>query len=116
MSVDAGITAVALAVVAGARPSYDNRMSLDRWNLDRLTSTAAGRAGLVARVRHHGEVLCRVAEHLEEHELAVMVPMLILSNDEVMLDQPIALADLIGGLAEVHLPKHTEQLRNLHAA
>jgi hypothetical protein len=32
-----------------------------------------------------------------------------------MLDQPIPLGALIGGLAEVHLPGHAKQLGALHA-
>ncbi|MEO9199426.1 MAG: hypothetical protein ABI206_11830, partial [Antricoccus sp.] len=34
IAADTGITAVALSVAAGQRPSYDNRYSLDTWNLD----------------------------------------------------------------------------------
>lgn len=37
---DTAITAVALAVAAGERPSYDNRPSLDRWNLARICAAA----------------------------------------------------------------------------
>jgi hypothetical protein len=80
VSVDASITAVALAVVGGARPSYDNRVSLDRWNLHRIVSASGGAGGLRDRVREHGEVLCGVADHLHEDDLAVMVPTLILST------------------------------------
>ena len=32
ISVDANITAVALAVTSGERTTYDNRISLDHWN------------------------------------------------------------------------------------
>ncbi len=36
VATDTGITAVALAVAAGQRPTYDNRYALDGWNLARL--------------------------------------------------------------------------------
>ena len=116
ISVDANITAVALAVTSGERTTYDNRISLDHWNLDRLVSVAGGTSELLERVRHHGELLCTVADRLDDSDLQVMVPTLILSNDKVMLDQPIPLRALIKGLAEVHIPSHTDQLRALHPA
>jgi hypothetical protein len=47
---------------------------------------------------------------LSEAELDTPVPTLLLSNDTVLVDQPVPLRDLITGLAEVELPGHTEQL------
>ncbi len=41
----AQITATALAVIAGTRPSYDNRPSLDEWNLRRVIDEAGSLAG-----------------------------------------------------------------------
>ncbi|AFV88250.1 hypothetical protein PACID_04080 [Acidipropionibacterium acidipropionici ATCC 4875] len=40
---DASIAAVALAVASGQRPVYDNRASLDHWNLHRLIDEVGGR-------------------------------------------------------------------------
>ena len=92
---DTAITAVALAVAAGERPSYDNRPSLDRWNLARICAAAA--------------------ERLTEAEADLAVPMRIIPNDEVMLDSPLPLRGLIDGLGQVHLPRHAEQLATLAA-
>ncbi|MCW2880293.1 MAG: hypothetical protein JWQ95_4393 [Sphaerisporangium sp.] len=39
-----------------------------------------------------------------------LVPTLLLSNETVLVDQPVPLRDLITGLAEVELPGHTQQL------
>ena len=47
---------------------------------------------------------------LSEAEPDTLVPTLLLSNDTVLVDQPMLLRDLITGLAEVELPGHTEQL------
>jgi hypothetical protein len=47
---------------------------------------------------------------LSEAELDTRVPTLLLSNETVLVDQPVPLRDLITGLAEVELPGHTEQL------
>ncbi|MCP3821082.1 hypothetical protein NLX86_24210 [Streptomyces sp. A3M-1-3] len=116
LSVDAAIAAVALGVVAGSRPTFDNRISLDTWNLDRITAEHAGRADLIDHVRSQATVLCDIADQLNETGTSVLVPSLLLSNDALVLDQPIPLANLINGLAEDHVPVHTQQLLDLRVA
>lgn len=113
LSIDAGVTAVALGVVAGARPAFDNRISLDPWNLERIVADHSGRAELIGHVQAQATVLCDIADRLSEKTAAVLVPALLLSNDTLMLDQPIPLAGLISGLADNHVPAHTRQLRDL---
>lgn len=112
---DTAITAVALAVAAGERPSYDNRPSLDRWNLARIWAAAGDLPALIDLVKQRGQLLCQVAEQLTDAEADVAVPTLIISNDEVMLDSPLPLRGLIDGLGQVHLPRHAEQLAALAA-
>ncbi|WP_218920348.1 hypothetical protein [Lentzea guizhouensis] len=113
LSVDAATAAVALGVVAGARPAFDNRICLDSGNLDRIIAEHGGRAELIARVRAQGEVLCAIAEDLGEESSAVLVPAFLMSGGELLLDQPVPLAALVTGLAENHLPVHTRQLLDL---
>jgi hypothetical protein len=112
---DTAITSVALAVAAGQRPSYDNRPSLDRWNLARICAAAGDLSSLIDLVDRRGQLLCQVAEQLTDAESDVPVPTLIISNDEVVLDACLPLRDLIGGLGTVHLPRHAEQLAALAA-
>jgi hypothetical protein len=111
IATDTGITAIALAVAAGQRPTYDNRYALDGWNLARL----AGRPlpELANRVRCRGELLCHVAEDLDDAELRVPVHCLILSGCTVMADGPMPLGELIDGIGAVHLPRHAAQLAAL---
>ncbi|MFE5655745.1 hypothetical protein ACFQ9H_06150 [Streptomyces sp. NPDC056517] len=116
LSVDASIAAVAMGVVAGSRPTFDNRVSLDRWNLDRIIAEHTGRADLIDHVRSQVTVLCDIADQLNEEAASVLVPSLLLSNDALVLDQPIPLASLIDGLAEDHVPAHTQQLLDLRIA
>ena len=116
LSVDAGIAAVALGVVSGSRPTFDNRISLDTWNLHRIIAEHPGRAELIDHVRRQAAVLCDIADQLNEKAAAVLVPSLFVSNDALGLDQPIPLAGLIDGLAENHVPVHTQQLLALRAA
>ena len=110
---DAQITAAALAVIAGTRPSYDNRPSLDEWNLRRVIDEAGDLAGLIERVGWGGELLCTVAERLTDAHAAVQVPVLIISNDELIVDEPWSLGQLVQGIGMIHLPRHADQLRAL---
>ncbi|MET9434897.1 hypothetical protein [Streptomyces sp. NPDC006551] len=116
LGVDASIAAVALGVVAGSRPVFDNRISLDTWNLDRIIAEHSGRTALIDHVRDQAAVLCDIADQLNEKAASVLVPTLLMSNDALVLDQPIPLASLIDGLAEDHVPVHTRQLLDLRVA
>ena len=113
ISVDAAIAAVALGVVSGSRPTFDNRITLATWNLDRIIAEHSGRAELIDHVRSQANVLCEIADQLNGEATSVPVPSLILSNDALVLDQPIPLAALIDGLAEDHVPVHAQQLLDL---
>jgi hypothetical protein len=113
LSVDARIAAVALDVVAGLRPTFDNRISLDTWNLQRIIAEHSGRAELIDHLRRQGAVLCDIADQLSEKAAAVLVPSVFVSNDTLGMDQPVPLAGLIDGLAGNHIPVHAQQLLDL---
>ncbi len=115
LSVDAAIAAVALGVVAGARPGFDNRISLDRWNLERIIAEHGGRAELTAHVRRQAGILCDIADHLNGEATSVLVPTILVSNDALLVDQPLTLGQLIEGLAADHVPVHTRQILDLRA-
>lgn len=110
---DASIASVALAIAAGLRPAYDNRATLDEWNLQRIVARAGDLAGLIALVRRNGDLLCAVAEQLDDADFAVPLHILIVSKDQVVVDEPRPLGFLVEGVGQVHLPLHTEQLRSL---
>ncbi|MEV6863974.1 hypothetical protein AB0M44_23570 [Streptosporangium subroseum] len=105
----ATITAVS-SVAAGAITTYDNRTTLDTWTIERVIALAGGNAGLADRIRLQADALCVLGPMLSETELDTLLPTLLLSNDTVLVDQPMPLRDLITGLAEVELPGHTKQL------
>jgi hypothetical protein len=109
--VNAVTIAAVSCIAAGANTTYDNRIALDTWTIERVISLAGGNAGLRDRIRLQGDALCALGGPvLSEAELDTPVPTLLLSNDTVLVDQPVLLRDLITGLAEVELPGHTEQL------
>jgi hypothetical protein len=106
----ATISAVA-SVASGSVSIYDNRLSADPWTIDRLISLASGNAGLRERIRAQREAMCAMlAPDLSEAELDILIPTLLISNNTVLVDQPMRLKDLVSGLAEVELPGHATQL------
>jgi hypothetical protein len=96
------------AVAAGTNTVYDNRLAQDSWTLERVITRAGGGAGLRDRIRVQADVLC--APMLRDAELDTLVPTRLVSNGTLMVDQPLPLRDLLGGLAEAELPGHTQQL------
>jgi hypothetical protein len=109
--VNAVTIAAVSAIASGANTTYDNRMALDTWTIERLIALAGGTAGLRDRIRRQGDALCALSgPMLSDAELDTPVPARLISKDTVLLDQPVPLRDLITGLAEVELPGHTRQL------
>ena len=110
LSVDAAVGAVALGVVAGTRPAFDNRVALDPWNLDRIIAGYADRAALVDGVRAQADLLCDIADRLPAAAADVQVPAFLMSGGELVVDRPLPLGALIDGLAADHVPRHRTQL------
>ncbi|MGW5518399.1 hypothetical protein [Nocardia africana] len=109
--ITAATIAAASAVAAGAHTTYDNRIALDIWTIDRVVELAGGSTGLRDRLSRQAEVLCGLSgPALSETELDTLVPTRLLSNDALLVDQPLPLRDLITGLTDTELPGHTEQL------
>ncbi len=112
-SVDAALLAVAYTVAAGGEATYDNRVSLDPCNLERISARAGGQAQLRQRIGGQGHALCTIAEQLSDDELGRSIPTLLLSGDTLLVNQPVSLRDLITGIAEDHLPRNTRQMLDL---
>lgn len=110
IAVDAGILSVASTIAAGAHATFDNRLSLETHNLTRISQRAGSRTQMIKRVRAQGHALCEVVEHLSDNELDQSIPTLLMSADVLLVDQPLSLRELLTGIAEDHLPRHTQQL------
>lgn len=106
------------AVTAATSAGYDNRLAQDAWTLEHLIEVAGGRAGLRERIRRQAAALCALVgdEALSEAERATQVPTRLVSQGKLMVDQPMALGDLLAGFAEMELPGHTRQLLDLTRA
>ncbi|MCY7401631.1 MAG: hypothetical protein LH477_11900 [Nocardioides sp.] len=108
--VDAATLVTVATLASGAGATYDNRLSHQDWTTSRVRARAGGNTGLQDRIRRQGEALCALGAALSEAELDTAVPTLLLSDGEVLVDRPVPLRAILGGLAEDHLPRHTEQL------
>jgi hypothetical protein len=78
------INAVTIAAVScaasGANTTYDNRIALDTWTIERLIALAGGNAGLRDRIRLQGDALCALAgPMLSDAELDTPVPTRLLT-------------------------------------
>jgi hypothetical protein len=78
-----------LAVVAGGgqRAAYDNRASLDEWNLRRTVGECGGLSWLTE----------------------------FISGDQLIVDEPWPLQDLVEGVGTIHVPRHAAQLAGLRS-
>ena len=110
IAVDAGILSVVSTIAAGAHATFDNRLSLDTHNLARISQRVGGQTQMIKRVRAQGRALCEVVEHLSDDELDQPIPTLLRSADVLLVDKPLSLRELLTGIAEDHLPRHTQQL------
>ena len=109
--VSAATIAAASAIASGANTTYDNRTALDPWTIERVIALAGGNTGLQDRIARPGAALCALGGRvLCVAELGTLVPTLLLSNDALLVNQPMSLRDLITGLADTELPGHTQQL------
>jgi hypothetical protein len=114
--INAATIATAYSIAAGTNATFDNRTALDPWTLRRVIERAGGSTGLRERIRRQTDALATLGEPvLSPADLDTPVPTLLLSNDELQLDQTVPLKDLIAGLASVELPGHTSQLLALQA-
>ncbi|WP_405560969.1 hypothetical protein OHV08_47560 [Streptomyces canus] len=106
------ISAAVAGVAAGANTTYDNRIALDAWTIEQTIAHAGGNAGLRDRISGQAAALCALAggTALSDAELSTPAPARLLSNDTLLVDQPMALRDIVSGLAEAELPGHTKQL------
>lgn len=116
VSIVSAVTLAAVsAIAAGANTTYDNRVSQDAWTIEHTIELAGGDAGLRERIRLQAEALCALADgaSLSKAELDTLVPTRLVSHDKIAVDQPLALRDLLNGLAESEIPGHTRQLQAL---
>jgi hypothetical protein len=58
-------------------------------------------------------LLVAAARALAPADEEVQIPVFIRSGDELVVDEPWPLGQLVGGIGLLHLPRHADQLRSL---
>ncbi|WP_236042028.1 hypothetical protein [Streptomyces sp. Y2F8-2] len=112
LGVSAATIAAVAGIAAGVNTTYDTRIALDAWTIEQTIAHAGGNSGLRDRISGQAAVLCALAggAAFSDAELATLVPARLLSNETLLVDQPMSLRDIVTGLAEAELPGHTKQL------
>lgn len=108
------IAEAAATAMAGGPASFDNRASLSEPYLRAIVAAAGDWAGLTRMVRAGADELIALAEQMTDEQAAVMVPMRIESDGQIVMDnQPWPAGELLLGPGRVHLGIHTGQLTAL---
>jgi len=116
IAVDSSIATSALATISGQRLTFDNRFSLNEWNLARIIGQHADRVALIQKSRACGEIPCSIAEQLSDEEAEIQIRRLIITGTHLIADDSILLGTLIEGVGRIHLPMHARQLDALRAS
>jgi hypothetical protein len=106
------LIAVTEAVLVGDKIAYDDRERTDLAELDRCVAVYGGLRGLADRLAETVTVLRDLAGQLAERG-NMLVPVRIVENGEVLVDQPLPWGKLLELDEEVYVPRRLDQLRAL---
>jgi hypothetical protein len=104
------IVAVAEAIAAGERPSYDNAEVIDEGRLAEMASAAGNLEALAVLVQKSGAQLANVWELLGPEAGATEVPVMVADGGQFVVDGPVPIRTLIEVNATNHLQAHLDQL------
>ena len=102
-------------VLAGRRPAYSNRASLSVPYLEAIVRAAGDRPTLLESVRRGSEELAAVAARMTRAQAEAVVPVVIASGGETVVDAPMSVAQLVAGAGRSHLSLHQARLESLRA-
>jgi hypothetical protein len=98
--IDVTTIAAVSAIASGTIATYDNGIAQDTWTMELITALAGGNVGLRDRIRIQGDALCALGgPMLSDAEVDTPIATRLLSNDTLLVDQPMPLRDLITALA-----------------
>jgi hypothetical protein len=100
-------------VIAGESPDYDNARAIDEQVLMALASKARDLDGLVGEVERSAARLALDQERLTDNLGRTEIHVVIHSDGELVLNQPMPIGEFITVNAGAHLHAHREQLRIL---
>jgi hypothetical protein len=101
------------SVLGGTVEPYDNADALDLAELRALAGELGGTARLAGGLEASSQELLALAGRLDEAQAATPLPVKIVDGDQVFLDRPVPVAELLATQARAHLPMHQRQLSEL---
>ncbi|MGH1488260.1 MAG: SRPBCC domain-containing protein [Acidimicrobiales bacterium] len=114
---DLAMTAVAQGLVHRAEPSFGNHTCQELSNLTRVIDNHQDMAGLIAFARTCATQAMAAVARLDIDQQAELVACKLEHDGHVVLDEPRPWAPLaVTVQANMHLPAHTGQLRDLRTA
>lgn len=108
---DGLLLTAARAVLAREEASYDNADAID----DALLADQGPRAAIIDRLQTSSRQLVDVASQLTDGLDAVEVPVHIVDDGKVVVDQPLPISQLLEIHATMHLQGHLAQLQELRS-
>jgi hypothetical protein len=100
-------------VLAGDAAAFDNTEAADWAKVTAYAEEHGGLTGTAEALRGTGRRVCELAGRITAEQAARTVPVFIRDGDEIAVDQPFPLGQLLGLQASFHLPAHADQLRAL---
>jgi hypothetical protein len=109
---DRMIAETAARVLSGGQPRFDNRASQSTPYLEAIAGVAGSWDGLLACVRQAGEELMATVARIEPEHARIEVPSFVMDHEQIVIDGPAPLEQLVMIPALVHLPGHADQLKS----
>lgn len=106
------IAETAARVLSGGQPRFDNRASQSTPYLEAIVRAAGSWDGLQAGVRQAGEELMATVARIEPEHARIAVPSFVMDHEQIVIDGPAPLEQLVMIPALIHLPGHADQLKS----
>ncbi|MGA2123002.1 MAG: hypothetical protein ABSG58_01095 [Acidimicrobiales bacterium] len=107
------IATVVTEVIAGQVPTFDNRDDVAEDELRDYIESRGGVGALADTLDSSARQLADAAAALNDAQRDVLIPVKLVDNGVVVVDQPIPLGALLATHANLHLSGHFEQLQAL---
>ena len=102
-----------LDVISGETPAFDNRDDVEQSELREYIDSRGGVNALADALDASARQLSAVASDLSDSQREVLIPVKLVDNGVVVVDQPIPLGALLQTHVNLHLSGHFEQLSAL---
>ncbi len=106
------IAETAARVLSGGQPRFDNRASQSVPYLEAIAHAAGSWDGLLARVQQGAKELIATVARIEPEQARIAVPTFVMDGDNIVIDGPAPLEQLVMVPALIHLAGHGEQLKS----